>query len=260
MVPASSPIAVPAALDSAVDAAIAAVNAQVAAAEAELQKAPPAPPPPEEPAVQIPLIPFTIKGVLVTPETHLFENGVPLLTPTGRARLKPSALKEKKEALRIKTEARLAKAKAFAAQLAPAPLPSTAAIPATIQGNVAGPAVVPAVATTTPPVIKETVKSMTATVTTVYGKIGLPASKDEEIAVRTFVTNPAMVEIGYGLTLNIRNYESARIDVRVSLPCYVEETDQAFAFAKKWTEERIQTEVKEIRKIASGTKANTTPF
>ena len=253
MVPAPSPIAVPAALDSAVDAAIAAVNAQVAAAEAELQTAPPAPPPPEEPAVQIPLIPFTIKGVLVTPETHLFENGVPLLTPTGRARLKPSALKEKKEALRIKTEARLAKAKAFAAQLAPAPLPSTASAPSAI---VVAPAAPP---TTAPPVIKETVKSMTATVTTVYGKIGLPSSKDEEIAVRTFVTNPAMVEIGYGLTLNIGNYESARIDVRVSLPCYVEETDQAFAFAKKWTEERIQTEVKEIRKIASGTKTNT-PF
>jgi hypothetical protein len=68
-----------------------------------------------------------------------------------------------------------------------------------------------------------------------------------------------MVEIGYGLTLNIGNYESARIDVRISLPCYREETDDAFSFAKKWTEDRIQTEVKAIRQIASGTKS-TTPF
>ena len=249
MVPASSPSAVPAAIDSAVDAAIAAVNAQVAAAEAEMQKTHSASPPPEEPVAQLPLIPFTIKGVLVTPETHFFENGVPALTPTGRARLKPGALKAKKEA-------RKAKASAFAAQLDPAPLPSTAAAPS---ASVTAPAATPAPQTTAPPVLKETVKSMTATVTTVYGKIGLPVTKDEEIAVRTFVTNPAMVEIGYGLTLNIGNYESARIDVRVSLPCYVEETDQAFAFAKKWTEERIQTEVKEIRKIASGTKTHT-PF
>lgn len=235
MVPAPSPIAVPAALDCAVDAAIAAVNAQVAAAEAELQKAPPAPPappPPEQPAAQIPLIPLTIKGVLVTPETHLFENGVPLLTPTGRARLKPGVLKVKKAA----------KAAQAAAPASTQPM---------LQPVVAG--------TQAPPVIKETVKSTTATVTKVYGKIGLPDTKDEELAVRTFITNPAMVEIGYGLTLNIGNYESARIDVRIALPCYVEETDQAFAFAKKWTEERIQTEVKEIRKIASGTKTNT-PF
>lgn len=250
MVPAPSPIAVPAALDSAVDAAIAAVNAQVAAAEAEMQKAPPAPPPPEQPAAQIPLIPLTIKGVLVTPETHLFENGVPLLTPTGRARLKPGVLK-------VKKEARKAKASAFAAQLAPAPMPSTAAVPL---ASVAAPAAAPALSITAPPVVKETVKSATATITKVYGKIGLPVTKDEEIAVRTFVTNPAMVEIGYGLTLNIGNYESARIDVRIALPCYVEETDQAFAFAKKWTEERIQTEVKEIRQIAAGTKTTPQPF
>lgn len=248
MVPAPSPIAVPAALDCAVDAAIAAVNAQVAAAEAELQKAPPAPPappPPEQPAAQIPLIPLTIKGVLVTPETHLFENGVPLLTPTGRARLKPGVLKVKKAAK--------------AAQAA-APASTAAGDFATLAEASTQPMLQPVVAgTQAPPVIKETVKSTTATVTKVYGKIGLPDTKDEELAVRTFITNPAMVEIGYGLTLNIGNYESARIDVRIALPCYVEETDQAFAFAKKWTEERIQTEVKEIRKIASGTKTNT-PF
>ena len=248
-----APTTVPAALDNAVDAAIAAVNAQVAAAEAELQKpALPAPEPaaPPDPPAQIPLIPLTIKGVLVTPETHVYENGVPALTPTGRARLKPGALK-------LKKEARKAKASAFAAQLAPAPLPSTAAVPS---ASVAAPAAAPALPPTAPPVVKETVKSATATITKVYGKIGLPVTKDEEIAVRTFVTNPAMVEIGYGLTLNIGNYESARIDVRIALPCYVEETDQAFAFAKKWTEERIQTEVKEIRQIAAGTKTTPQPF
>jgi hypothetical protein len=228
MVPASSPIAVPAALDSAVDAAIAAVNAQVAAAEAAIQQAtspaePEAPNPPES---------VTVNGVLVSPETHLFENGVPLLTPTGRPRLKPEARKTKKAAKDIAT----------VAEASQQPM---------LQPVVAG--------TQAPPVIKETVKSTTATVTKVYGKIGVPETKDEEIAVRTFITNPAMVEIGYGLTLNIGNYESARIDVRISLPCYREETDDAFSFAKKWTEDRIQTEVKAIRQIASGTKS-TTPF
>ena len=170
--PSPGPTTDPSVLDNAVDAAIALVTAQVAAAEAALgpaleaalPAAPQATHPPDVPTVQIPLIPFTIKGVIVTPETHLFENGVPLLTPTGRARVKPGALKAKKEA-------RKAKAAAFAAQLAPAPLPSTAPAPSAI---VAAPAAIPAPQTTTPPVIKETVKSMTATVTSTWPLAAMP--------------------------------------------------------------------------------------
>ena len=103
-------------------------------------------------------------------------------------------------------------------------------------------------------------KPSTATVTRTYGKIGAPETKDEQIEVRAFVTEPASVEIGYGLTLNIGNYESARVDVRLSVPCYREEMDDAFAFAKKWAEERVQKEVAEVRKISSGTKTGSTPF
>lgn len=236
--------AVPSALDQAVDSAIAAVNAQVAAAEAVLQQeAPPAAP--QVPDTLIPPASVTINGVLVSPETHLFENGVPLLTPTGRPRLKPEARKAKKAVQEAAPASTVAKDIATVAEASQQPMvqPDTPAVAGTLA----------------PPAIKETVKATTATVTKVYGKIGAPETKDEEIAVRTFITNPAMVEIGYGLTLNIGNYESARIDVRISLPCYREETDDAFAFAKKWTEDRIQTEVKAIRQIASGTKSNT-PF
>jgi hypothetical protein len=257
------PTVVPSALDQAVDSAIAAVNAQVAAAEALIQQtaapsepeasaAPAAPPPADVTAVTTVASltagdAVTIKGVLVTPETHLYENGVPLLTPTGRPRLKPEARKTKappSESIRVYPSGKAARAEPVAL---------------TDSGVIGVPAATPPAPAAAPAPIPQTVKPTTATVTTVYGKIGLPATKDEEIAVRTFVSTPAMVEIGYGLTLNIGNYESARIDVRISLPCYPEEADGAFSFAKKWTEERIQTEVKAIRQIASGTKSNT-PF
>ena len=43
------------------------------------------------------------------------------------------------------------------------------------------------------------------------------------IEVRKLKTAPALVGIGYGLTLNLGNFESARIDVSVSVPAYAEE-------------------------------------
>ena len=96
--------------------------------------------------------------------------------------------------------------------------------------------------------------------TRVYGKIGAAETKNEELEVRSFVTEPAVVEIGYGLTLNIGNYESARVDVKLTLPCYAEEANAAYDYAKAWAETRVQNEVKEIRKIASGTKGSGSPF
>jgi hypothetical protein len=107
---------------------------------------------------------------------------------------------------------------------------------------------------------KALTRPTTATVTRTYGKIGAPESKDETIEVHTFQTPPAAVDVGYGLTLNIGNYESARVDVRVTVPCYREELDDAYAFARKWAEERIAVEVKEVRKMASGQTRNNTPF
>lgn len=65
--------------------------------------------------------------------------------------------------------------------------------------------------------------------------------------VRTFVTEPAIITRGYGLTLNLGNYESARVDVGIRLPAYREEAEEADEFAKKWCEDRIKAEVDEVR-------------
>lgn len=73
---------------------------------------------------------------------------------------------------------------------------------------------------------------------------GLPPPSGEEdiIAIHQFVTEPAIVGANIGLTLNLGNYNAARIDVFVKVPCYKEEIDEAYEFAQAWAEERIKKE------------------
>ncbi len=69
----------------------------------------------------------------------------------------------------------------------------------------------------------------------------------ELVEVSKFETQPALIQRGYGLTLNQGNYESARVDVSLTLPCYVEDLEHADEYARKFVEERIQKEVASVR-------------
>jgi len=78
-------------------------------------------------------------------------------------------------------------------------------------------------------------------------KIEGPVSEEEEvISVHRFETEPAKVTVDYGLTLNLGNYESARIGVAVSIPCYVEEVDRTYEKATDWAAKRIMQERDDI--------------
>jgi len=79
------------------------------------------------------------------------------------------------------------------------------------------------------------------------GKDGAGTSKEEIIEVIQFKTTPAIVKRGMGLTLNLGNYESARLDVGIEVPCYVEDIENADAFARKWVEDRVVAEVESVR-------------
>lgn len=70
---------------------------------------------------------------------------------------------------------------------------------------------------------------------------------EEVIEVHRFATEPAKVEVSLGLTLNLGNFESARLSVGVVVPCYKEEVDGAYEWAKKWVTDRTQKEVESIR-------------
>lgn len=71
--------------------------------------------------------------------------------------------------------------------------------------------------------------------------------KNETIEVHRFVTEAAKVSVSMGLTLNLGNFESARIDVSVVVPCYREEVDAAYKYAHSWVEKRLGAEVQSIR-------------
>jgi len=90
---------------------------------------------------------------------------------------------------------------------------------------------------------------------TLVKRFGGPGSEDipenvkhDQVAVRTFITQPAEVFYEAGGTINIGNYESARVTVGIRVPCYREEITTAFDTAKSWVEKVLETEVKEIRR------------
>jgi hypothetical protein len=98
---------------------------------------------------------------------------------------------------------------------------------------------------------QRTENSMVFVTRTVGSKGGPTTSSESEdiIAVHKFVTDPAKVAVDYALTINLGNFESAKIGVSVTVPCYLEEMNEAYEFAQAWAEERL---VKERDMITSG--------
>ncbi len=98
---------------------------------------------------------------------------------------------------------------------------------------------------------KETYKETKLVVSRQYSKAGKLLGKEElqeqTLEVRNFLTEPARVSVDYGLTINLGNYESARIGVSVTVPCYTEEIDDAYAYAVEWATKRVAQEKSEIR-------------
>jgi len=101
-------------------------------------------------------------------------------------------------------------------------------------------------------------KNSTVYVTKTIGPShGAPSPDVEEdiIAIHKFETDPAVVGVDYGLTMNLGDYESAKIGVSVSVPCYKEELNEAYEFAQAWAEERLAKERDLIRSSRDGTSS-----
>lgn len=101
-------------------------------------------------------------------------------------------------------------------------------------------------------------KNSTVTITRQMGTKRDPGEEtveEETIAVHEFVTTPAEVEVGVALTLNLGNFESAKLNVNVRVPCYKEELDAAYLFAQSFVESRVSKERDQIRAAKSGTQS-----
>jgi len=83
--------------------------------------------------------------------------------------------------------------------------------------------------------------------TRVYqGEETIEAEEDRSITVNTFQTNPATVSVKKGITKNMGNYESVRIDVMVSVPCYIEEIDTVYDEVDTTVDEMIEQQLQAI--------------
>jgi predicted RNA-binding protein YlqC (UPF0109 family) len=71
---------------------------------------------------------------------------------------------------------------------------------------------------------------------------------NERVRIRPFVSNPANISVKAGITINLGNYESGRVDVMLSMPCYPEEVDTTYEDVKGWVDSRVEHEKTEIEK------------
>ena len=69
----------------------------------------------------------------------------------------------------------------------------------------------------------------------------------ERIRIRPFISTPASISVKAGLTINLGNYESARVDVMLTMPCYPEEVNEVYEDTKDWVDSRVEHVSKEIR-------------
>lgn len=69
----------------------------------------------------------------------------------------------------------------------------------------------------------------------------------DKISIQEIKGPPAYVDYKMGYTTNLGSYESARVSVGVSIPCYPEELDEATSFAREYVDAEVAREILKIR-------------
>ena len=77
--------------------------------------------------------------------------------------------------------------------------------------------------------------------------VGEEETKEDMILVDVFETAPAEVEAKLGMTINLGNYESLRVDAGVKMPCYKEEIPKAQLLAFQIVEKELFAKIKEVK-------------
>ena len=74
---------------------------------------------------------------------------------------------------------------------------------------------------------------------------------EEEILVQQFETEPAYIRVGAGVTKKIAEYESLRVDIAATVPCYREQIQDQTDAVAEWVADRLDEEVDEYLGIES---------
>lgn len=99
---------------------------------------------------------------------------------------------------------------------------------------------------------KEEVKGVEGKLSVTRSMYSNEESEDQIISITPFKSEPAYVSVKAGFTLNLGNYESGRVDVMVSMPCYPEEIDSVYPTIKEWVDTRLADEYKEMKSSVRG--------
>jgi hypothetical protein len=82
---------------------------------------------------------------------------------------------------------------------------------------------------------------VTKTVTTTVNKMDETEEVTKEVEV--FETDPAYVMVKAGVTRSLAQYESLRVDVSVSMPCYKEMVQQTYDATAEMVADMLENEV-----------------
>lgn len=98
---------------------------------------------------------------------------------------------------------------------------------------------------------KKLIAQAMATEVTQTGKTGTEQTKEYPVGEpKTFDKLPCVVGMSMGATRNLGNYQSARVDVTLLVPCEHSEVNDVADFVKGWVEERMNGLVSEIDSAA----------
>lgn len=70
-----------------------------------------------------------------------------------------------------------------------------------------------------------------------------PEEETVEVEVHEFATEPAYIRVNAGVTKSLAPYESLRVDVSLSVPCYTEEIDSIYEGVSQRVYELLEQEV-----------------
>lgn len=90
---------------------------------------------------------------------------------------------------------------------------------------------------------KATTQSATSSKKVMVSIYGADEDDKEEREVLQFESDPAYVKVNAGVTKNLGNYESLRVDVSISVPCYVEVVQETFDAVAEQVSELLADEV-----------------
>jgi len=94
----------------------------------------------------------------------------------------------------------------------------------------------------------ENLKASEATIVVSRTVLKQTTSEAKKIKIRPFVTSTATVSVKFGVTIPLAGYASARADVMIACPCYVEEIAPTYKMVRDLVEALVDKESKKIEK------------